>query len=370
MARPQRLVFASDSLKGTIASARAAQLLEAAARRHFPECECRSVPMADGGDGTAEAVALACGGELRRVCVHDPLWRTVEAAYAMLTDNRAVVEMAAASGLPLLSPSEKNPLITSTYGTGELIRSALDAGAHNVDLAIGGSATNDGGMGCMRALGARFLDARGRELAGCGSDLARVAAIDLSRLDPRVARTEFHLMCDVDNPLTGPDGASAVYGPQKGATPEMVAELDAGMANYARVLAEAFWPGALTIIVPARENVPAYCRAADGTVALRASASPVVAALIRVLGAPLACTSANTHGAPAPASFDAVEPRVLAGVDIALDAGPTPCQDASTIVACAAEGVRIVRQGSLAADAIERALIRAGFASSSPAEER
>ena len=240
MARPQRLVFASDSLKGTISSARAAQLLEAAARRHFPECECRSVPMADGGDGTAEAAALACDGELRRACVHDPLGRTVEAAYAMLPDNRAVVEMAAASGLPLLSPSEKNPLLTSTYGTGELIRSALDAGAHNVDLAIGGSATNDGGMGCMRALGARFLDTHGRALAGRGSDLARVAAIDLSRLDPRVARTEFHLMCDVDNPLTGPDGASAVYGPQKGATPEMVAELDAGMANYARVLAATF----------------------------------------------------------------------------------------------------------------------------------
>ncbi|HIU04260.1 MAG TPA: L-threonylcarbamoyladenylate synthase [Candidatus Coprousia avicola] len=158
--------------------------------------------------------------------------------------------------------------------------------------------------------------------------------------------------------------------------PWLVADADAldrygrDIDERARVLAEAFWPGALTIIVPARENVPAYCRAADGTVALRASASPVVSALIRVLGAPLACTSANTHGAPAPASFDAVEPRVLAGVDIALDAGPTPCQDASTIVACAAEGVRIVRQGSLAADAIERALIRAGFAPSSPAEER
>ena len=135
------------------------------------------------------------------------------------------------------------------------------------------------------------------------------------------------------------------------------------------VLARAFWPGALTLIVKASDRVPRFMRAADGTVALRASASPVVAALIRVLGAPLACTSANTHGAPAPASFDAVEPRVLAGVDIALDAGPTPCQDASTIVACAAEGVRIVRQGSLAADAIERALIRAGFAPSSPAEE-
>lgn len=240
MAGTPRFVFASDSLKGTIASARVAELLEAAARKRFPGCECRSVPMADGGDGTAEAVALACDGELRRLCVHDPLGRPIEAAYAMLPDGRSVVEMAAASGLPLLSPGEKNPLLTSTYGTGELIRAALDAGARDVTLAIGGSATNDGGMGCMRALGARFLDARGRELAGCGADLARVASIDLARLDPRVAGTEFHLMCDVDNPLTGPDGASAVYGPQKGATPEMVAELDAGMANYARVLAATF----------------------------------------------------------------------------------------------------------------------------------
>ncbi len=235
-----RLVFASDSLKGTITSERAGQLLEAAARRHFPGCTCRCVPMADGGDGTVAALAKACGGELRRVCVRDPLGRPVDAVYAVLPGGRAVIEMAAASGLPLLAFDEKNPLLTTTYGTGELIRAALDAGARDVTLAIGGSATNDGGMGCMRALGARFLDANGNELAGCGADLARVTAIDVSGLDPRVGEAHFHLMCDVDNSLVGPEGASAVYGPQKGATPEVVAELDAGMANYARVLASTF----------------------------------------------------------------------------------------------------------------------------------
>ena len=233
MAGSPRFVFASDSFKGTLTSADAA-------RRHVPGCACVAVPMADGGDGTVEALVAACGGDLRRVCVADPLGRPVEAAYGMLPDGRAIIEMAAASGLPLLAPCEKNPLLTSTYGTGELIRAALDAGALDVTLAIGGSATNDGGAGCMRALGARLLDVSGRELAGCGADLARIASIDLSGLDPRVARTSFHLMCDVDNPLLGPDGASAVYAPQKGATPAMVTELDAGMANYARVLERTF----------------------------------------------------------------------------------------------------------------------------------
>ena len=235
-----RFVFASDSLKGTLSSADAARLLEAAARRHFPGCSCSFVPMADGGEGTVGALVAACGGELVHARVSDPLGRPVDAAFGMLPGGRAVIEMAAASGLPLLAPGERNPLLATTYGTGELVRAALDAGTRDVTLAIGGSATNDGGAGCARALGARLLDAEGRELAGRGADLGRVAAIDLSGLDPRIARTEFHLMCDVDNPLVGPRGASAVYGPQKGATPAMVAELDAGMASYARVLAATF----------------------------------------------------------------------------------------------------------------------------------
>ena len=240
MREAPRFVFASDSLKGTLGSEDAARLLEGAARRHFPGCACSFVPMADGGEGTVSALVAACGGELRRARVSDPLGRPVDAAYGVLPSGRAVIEMAAASGLPLLAPGERNPLLATTYGTGELIRAALDGGARDVTLAIGGSATNDGGAGCMRALGARFLDEDGRELPGRGADLARVASIDLSGLDPRVARAEFHLMCDVDNPLVGPLGASVVYGPQKGATPAMVSELDAGMRGYARALAATF----------------------------------------------------------------------------------------------------------------------------------
>ena len=240
MSHAPKFVFASDSLKGTLTSSEAARLLEQAARHHFPDCECVRVPMADGGDGTVEALVEACGGELRRARVSGPLGNPVDAAYGMLPGGRAVIEMAAASGLPLLARGERNPLLASTYGTGELICAALDDGARDVTLAIGGSATNDGGMGCMRALGARFLDAGGYELAGRGADLVLVESIDLAGFDPRVSSVEFRLMCDVDNPLVGPDGASVVYGPQKGATPEVVARLDAGMANYARVLAQTF----------------------------------------------------------------------------------------------------------------------------------
>lgn len=322
MAGVPRFVFASDSLKGTITSVRAGQLLEAAARRHFPQCECHCIPMADGGDGTAEAVALACDGELKRACAHDPLGRPVEAAYAMLPDARSVVEMAAASGLPLLSPGEKNPLLTSTYGTGELICAALDAGARDVTLAIGGSATNDGGMGCMRALGARFLDARGRELAGCGADLAHVVSIDLSRFDPRVARTKFHLMCDVDNPLVGPDGASAVYGPQKGATPEVVAELDAGMANYARVLAATF--GRDFACIPG-----AGAAGGLGAGAMAFLEARVESGIARVLeltnfptlleGANL-CVTGEGH-----ADAQTARGKVVAGVAAACEAAGVPC---------------------------------------------
>lgn len=322
MAGTPRFVFASDSLKGTIASARAGQLLEAAARRHFPQCECRCIPMADGGDGTAEAVALACGGELKRACVHDPLGRPIEAAYAMLPDGRSVVEMAAASGLPLLSPGEKNPLLTSTYGTGELIRAALDAGARDVTLAIGGSATNDGGMGCMRALGARFLDARGCELAGCGADLARVASIDFSRLDPRIAQTKFHLMCDVDNPLTGPDGASAVYGPQKGATPEMVAELDVGMANYARVLAATF--GRDFARVPG--SGAAGGLGAGAMAFLRAQVESGVARVLELTNFPALLEGANLCvTGEGHADAQTARGKVVAGVAAACKAAGVPC---------------------------------------------
>ena len=233
-------LFASDSFKGTISSARAAELLGAAARELFPEAKTLGIEVADGGEGTVDAVVASVGGSIRNVCVSDPLGRRVNARYGLLEDGRAVIEMAAASGLPLLAADERDPRATSTFGTGELIRDALDRGVRDISLAIGGSATNDGGMGCMRALGVRFLDHDQNELRGVGEDLLRVARIDLSSMDERIAQTSFHVMCDVDNPLLGERGSAFVFAPQKGASPEVVEELERGMQSFARVLGSTF----------------------------------------------------------------------------------------------------------------------------------
>lgn len=235
-----RFLFASDSFKGTISSARAAELLAQAARESFPHAQTTGIAVADGGEGTVEAVVAATGGVVRSATVCCPRGDAVQATYGILGDGSAIIEMAAASGLPLLAPGERDPRRTSTYGTGQLIAHALDDGARSITLAIGGSATNDGGMGCMRALGARFLDTSGDELAGAGADLARVAHIDVGGMDERIAHTTFHVMCDVDNPLLGERGATRVFGPQKGATPAVVDELETGMASYAQVLGNTF----------------------------------------------------------------------------------------------------------------------------------
>lgn len=231
-----RFVFASDSLKGTISSARAAAILEEEATRVFPDVTCTKLGVADGGEGTVDAVVASLGGARIEATVSDPLGRPVEATYGMLPGNRAIIEMAAASGLPLLTHAERNPLLTSTYGTGQLVLHALRNGATEVTIAIGGSATNDGGMGAMRALGVRFLDSAKGELEGTGADLARVSSIDTSGLDPLVSHARFRLLCDVDNPLLGPRGATRVFAPQKGANPQQIEELEHGMASFARVL--------------------------------------------------------------------------------------------------------------------------------------
>ncbi len=233
-------LFACDSFKGTLSSARSSELLAEEARAFFADAECKSLEVADGGEGTVDAVVASLGGERVSVTVADPLGRLVEASYGILPGNRAVIEMAAASGLPLLADAERSPLKTSTYGTGELLLDALDRGARDVSLAIGGSATNDCGMGAMRALGVRFLDVSGNELAGTGSDLGLVEKIDLSGMDPRVAETSFHVMCDVDNPLVGPRGATYTFGPQKGADPAMADALEAGMVKFCGVLEATF----------------------------------------------------------------------------------------------------------------------------------
>lgn len=235
-----RFLFASDSFKGTISSKRCAELLGQAVLEVFPDACVRGIGVADGGEGTVEAVVDAVGGTLRTAEVTGPLGSPVQATYGLLPTGEAVIEMAAASGLPLVPAEQRDPRLTSTFGTGELILDALGQGVRTVSLAIGGSATNDGGMGCMRALGARFLDAGGNELAGTGADLGRVACIDLAGMDGRVAQTAFRVMCDVDNPLVGPRGATYVFGPQKGATPPIADQLEQGMASYARVLAQTF----------------------------------------------------------------------------------------------------------------------------------
>ena len=244
-----RFLFASDSFKGSLSSVKIAELLTRAAKEVFPDCSCDWVPMADGGEGTAEAVIMATGGEWVPVTVTGPLGEPVEAGYGLLPGGRCIIEMASASGLVLVDPSLRDPRNTSTFGTGELIAAALKAGCRDVTIAIGGSATNDGGMGCARALGVRFLDAQGAELEGKGGDLVKVARIDVSGLLPETRETNFTVMSDVDNPLLGPDGATFTFGPQKGAVPAIRDELEAGMANYAAVLrrdlgADTDFPGA------------------------------------------------------------------------------------------------------------------------------
>ena len=318
---PVRFVFASDSFKGTLSSDDTARLLRAAARRHFPGCECVAVPMADGGEGTTAAVVSACGGELRRVAAHDPLGRPIEAEFGLLPGGRAIVETAAASGLPLLAPAERNPMLASTYGTGELIRATLEAGATEVSVALGGSATNDGGMGAMRALGARFLDAGGAELAGTGSDLGRVCDIDLSGLDERLARVDFVAMCDVDNPLLGESGATAVFGPQKGADADALAELEAGMANYAQALARAFDFDPATPGAGAAGGLGAACQAF-----LCARMERGVNQVMRLVGLPQAlggaalCVTGEGH-----ADSQTARGKVVSGVAAACEAAGVPC---------------------------------------------
>ena len=235
-----RVLVAPDSFKGSAAALAVAQAMARGVRAVFPEAEVLPVPIADGGEGTVEALVVATGGALREATVTGPLGQPVVARWGVLGDGEtAVVEMAAASGLPLVPRERRDPRRTTTRGTGELMRAALDAGSRKLVVGIGGSATNDGGTGMARALGARFLGPDGAELPEGGAALARLDRVDLSGLDPRLAGAELLVACDVDNPLTGPRGASAVYGPQKGATPEMVRELDAALCRFAERAREA-----------------------------------------------------------------------------------------------------------------------------------
>lgn len=235
-----KFLFASDSFKGTLSSQKTAELLTKAAKQVFPECECVSVSVADGGEGTVEAVLENVDGRFIPAEVHDPLMRPIKAGYGKISDTKAMIEMSKASGLTLLSEEERNPMQTSSYGTGELIAAALKAGCKDITVAIGGSATNDGGMGCMRALGIRFLDKTGAEVDGTGENLKKVVHIDMSGLLPELAGATFTVICDVSNPLCGEQGATYTYGAQKGGTPKILAELEEGMCNYRNVILREF----------------------------------------------------------------------------------------------------------------------------------
>ncbi len=232
-----KVAIAPDSFKGSMTGMEAAACIEAGLKQSLVGVSCRKIPMADGGEGTVQAIVDATGGKFVKRTVSDPLGRRIKATFGLSGDGKtAVMEMAEASGLALLKPRERNPMKTSTYGTGEMMKHALKLGVRKILIGIGGSATNDGGTGMAQALGVKFLDARGKPLNGCGKSLAKIAAIDMSGLDPRLKHVHVEVACDVDNPLTGRHGAAQVYGPQKGASPEMVKALDAGLKTMAAVV--------------------------------------------------------------------------------------------------------------------------------------
>lgn len=232
-----KIVIAPQSLKGSLSAAETGQAIAEGARQVYPDAEIVIVPVADGGEGTTQALVDATGGRLVTHTVTGPLGEPVQAFLGLMGDGRsAVIEMAASSGLPLVPPEQRDPRVATTYGVGELILAALNEGRTHFIIGIGGSATNDGGAGMAQALGARLLDAQGVELPAGGAALARLTRIEIAGLDPRLHGCVFEVASDVTNPLCGPTGASAVYGPQKGATPAMVAELDVALAHYAEII--------------------------------------------------------------------------------------------------------------------------------------
>ncbi|MFP8641642.1 glycerate kinase [Priestia aryabhattai] len=232
-----KIVIAPDSFKESLTALRVCEAVEKGIKTHFPNAEISKVPMADGGEGTVQSLVDATDGEVIQARVTGPLGKEVKAFYGILGDGKtAVIEMAAASGLHHVPVDKRNPLVTTTRGTGELILKALDHKVKHIIIGIGGSATNDGGAGMAKALGAKLLDAKGAEIKEGGGSLGQLTSIDLTNLDSRLAEIKVEVACDVDNPLTGETGASAVFGPQKGATPDMVKQLDRNLAHYAAIV--------------------------------------------------------------------------------------------------------------------------------------
>ncbi|RBP96532.1 glycerate kinase [Cytobacillus firmus] len=235
-----KIVIAPDSFKESLSALEAANAIERGFKCIFPEADYKKMPMADGGEGTVQSLVDATEGSIIGRTVTGPLGEPVMAFFGLMGDGKtAVIEMAAASGLHLVPSEKRNPLITSTRGTGELIAAALDIGVQHIIIGIGGSATNDAGAGMIQALGGKLLDKTGSEIGQGGGSLAQLAAIDMSGLDSRLGNVHIEVACDVDNPLTGPKGASAIFGPQKGATPEMVQLLDQNLGHFADLVENA-----------------------------------------------------------------------------------------------------------------------------------
>ena len=234
-----RILIAPDSYKNALSALEVAKSLKSGLQKVFQDAEFEILPMADGGEGTVEALIDATHGQMIKTPVCDPLMRPIESSFGITGDGvTAVIEMASASGIQLITSGERNPWITTTYGTGELILAALDRGCRDIILGIGGSATNDCGMGMAAALGVKFLDHAGNSVGPGGGMLAEVTRIDISGLDERIKETKIMVACDVTNPLTGPDGAAHVYGPQKGADPEMVNKLDSNLKKFSDLIME------------------------------------------------------------------------------------------------------------------------------------
>ncbi len=232
-----RVVVAPQALKGSLTAEEVGQAIALGVRAVYPQAHVDVIPIADGGEGTVQALVDATGGEFAWQTVTGPLGTPVSAFFGLLGDGKtAAIEMAASSGLPLVPHTQRNPLLTTTYGVGELLLAAIERGRRHFIVGIGGSATNDGGAGMAQALGAFLLTEQGTAIARGGAALTTLARISLEQLDSRIQECTFEVACDVTNPLCGPTGASAVYGPQKGATPEMVQELDAALDHYAQIL--------------------------------------------------------------------------------------------------------------------------------------
>lgn len=234
----KKIILAPDSFKESASDIEICHAMEKGIRKVFPDADIIQLPMADGGEGTVQALVNSRQGKIKQAVVRNPIGNNTTAEYGILGDKQtAVIEMASASGLHLLTSDERNPMETSTYGTGELIIRCLDQGINKIILGIGGSATNDGGSGMAQALGIRFLDKDGKDLPPGGAALINLHSFDFSKVHPKLSTANIRIACDVNNPLCGPDGASAVFGPQKGATPAMVEVLDQALFQYSQVIA-------------------------------------------------------------------------------------------------------------------------------------